>query len=71
MDATNECVVSVIYLYPFCAPLSGAQRDISGPYKWQLEDGHGWKDIANDHILEGQYSQPNIKGINIYNTPYG
>uniref|UniRef100_A0AAZ3S804 Uncharacterized protein n=1 Tax=Oncorhynchus tshawytscha TaxID=74940 RepID=A0AAZ3S804_ONCTS len=49
----------------------GAQRDISGPYKWQLEDGHGWKDIANDHILEGQYSQPNIKGINIYNTPYG
>ncbi|XP_071242520.1 protein mono-ADP-ribosyltransferase PARP12 isoform X2 [Salvelinus alpinus] len=52
--------------------LSGeAQRDFSGPYKWQLEDGHGWKDIANDHILEGQYSQPNIKGINIYNTPYG
>ncbi|XP_070997559.1 protein mono-ADP-ribosyltransferase PARP12 isoform X4 [Oncorhynchus clarkii lewisi] len=49
----------------------GAQRDISGPYKWQLEDEHGWKDIANDHILEGQYSQPNIKGINIYNTPYG
>nr|XP_046152831.1 protein mono-ADP-ribosyltransferase PARP12 isoform X1 [Oncorhynchus gorbuscha] len=49
----------------------GAQRDISGPYKWQLEDGHGWKDIANDHILEGQYSQPNIKGINIYNTPHG
>ncbi|XP_064795018.1 protein mono-ADP-ribosyltransferase PARP12 [Oncorhynchus masou masou] len=49
----------------------GAQRDISGPYKWQLEDGHGWTDIANDHILEGQYSQPNIKGINIYNTPYG
>ncbi|XP_055761771.1 cylicin-2-like [Salvelinus fontinalis] len=48
-----------------------AQRDFSGPYKWQLEDGHGWKDIANDHILEGQYSQPNIKGINIYNTPYG
>ncbi|XP_029598318.1 protein mono-ADP-ribosyltransferase PARP12 isoform X2 [Salmo trutta] len=49
----------------------GAQRDFSGPYKWQLEDGHGWKDIANDHILEGQYSQPNTKGINIYNTPYG
>uniref|UniRef100_A0A4W5QT31 Si:ch211-244b2.4 n=1 Tax=Hucho hucho TaxID=62062 RepID=A0A4W5QT31_9TELE len=49
----------------------GAQRDFSGPYKWQLEDGHGWKDIANDHILEAQYSQPNTKGINIYNTPYG
>ncbi|XP_038851307.1 protein mono-ADP-ribosyltransferase PARP12 [Salvelinus namaycush] len=49
----------------------GAQRDFSGPYKWQLEDGHGWKDIANDHILEAQYSQPNNKGINIYNTPYG
>ncbi|KAM9402127.1 uncharacterized protein ACWYII_029362 isoform 1-T1 [Salvelinus alpinus] len=48
-----------------------AQRDFSGPYKWQLEDGHGWKDIANDHILEAQYSQPNNKGINIYNTPYG
>ncbi|XP_029617495.1 protein mono-ADP-ribosyltransferase PARP12 [Salmo trutta] len=48
-----------------------AQRVFSGPYKWQLEDGHGWKDIANDHILEAQYSQPNNKGINIYNTPYG
>uniref|UniRef100_A0A4W5LGE4 Si:ch211-244b2.4 n=1 Tax=Hucho hucho TaxID=62062 RepID=A0A4W5LGE4_9TELE len=49
----------------------GAQPDFSGPYKWQLEDGHGWKDIANDHILEAQYSQPKNKGINIYNTPYG
>ncbi|KAK6314638.1 hypothetical protein J4Q44_G00141670 [Coregonus suidteri] len=49
----------------------GTQLDFSGPYKWQLDDGHGWKDIANDHILEAQYSQPNTKGINIYNTPYG
>eukprot|EP00063_Salmo_salar_P088006 XP_014062841.1 PREDICTED: poly [ADP-ribose] polymerase 12-like [Salmo salar] len=48
-----------------------AQRVFSGPYKWQLEDGHSWKDIANDHILEAQYSQPNNKGINIYNTPFG
>ncbi|KAL0963031.1 hypothetical protein UPYG_G00348720 [Umbra pygmaea] len=49
----------------------GTRLDFSGPYKWQLNDGDGWKDIANDHILEAQYSQPKTKGIHIYNTPYG
>lgn len=40
-------------------------------YQWQLNDGNGWMDVANDHILEAQYSLPHCKGIKIYNTPYG
>ncbi|KAK5848907.1 hypothetical protein PBY51_008593 [Eleginops maclovinus] len=40
-------------------------------YQWQLNDGNGWKDVANDHILEAQYSLPHSKSIKIYNTPYG
>ncbi|XP_010885693.1 protein mono-ADP-ribosyltransferase PARP12 isoform X2 [Esox lucius] len=49
----------------------GTPLDISGPYKWQLNDGHDWMDIANDHILEAQYSQPHARAIKLYNTPYG
>ncbi|KAF1372297.1 hypothetical protein PFLUV_G00263800 [Perca fluviatilis] len=40
-------------------------------YQWQLNDGNGWKDVGNDHILEAQYSLPHTKSIKIYNTPYG
>ncbi|XP_059182189.1 uncharacterized protein si:ch211-244b2.4 [Centropristis striata] len=40
-------------------------------YQWQLNDGNGWLDISNDHVLEAQYSLPHTKSIKIYNTPYG
>ncbi|XP_034718964.1 uncharacterized protein si:ch211-244b2.4 isoform X2 [Etheostoma cragini] len=40
-------------------------------YQWQLNDGNGWKDVSNDHILEAQYSLPHTRSIKIYNTPYG
>ncbi|XP_016108857.1 zinc finger CCCH-type antiviral protein 1 [Sinocyclocheilus grahami] len=46
-------------------------EEFDGPYKWQLNIGKGWKNISNDHILEAQYSLPNIKGIKIYNTQAG
>ncbi|KAJ8007185.1 hypothetical protein DPEC_G00114910 [Dallia pectoralis] len=49
----------------------GILIDFSGPYKWQLNNGEDWLDIANDHILEAQFSQPNTKGIKLYNTPHG
>uniref|UniRef100_A0A8C9UAJ9 Si:ch211-244b2.4 n=1 Tax=Scleropages formosus TaxID=113540 RepID=A0A8C9UAJ9_SCLFO len=42
-----------------------------GPYRWQLNDGSGWMDVANDHIIEAQYSRPNTKGMTLYNTTYG
>lgn len=41
------------------------------PYQWQINDGKGWKDVENDHIIEAQYSLPHSKSIKIYNTPYG
>ncbi|XP_039891930.1 protein mono-ADP-ribosyltransferase PARP12 isoform X2 [Simochromis diagramma] len=40
-------------------------------YQWQLNNGRGWKDVENDHILEAQYSLPHTKSIKIYNTSYG
>ncbi|KAM9845660.1 uncharacterized protein ACBR49_010690 isoform 2-T2 [Aulostomus maculatus] len=40
-------------------------------YQWQLNDGNGWMDIGNDHVIEAQYSLPHSKSIKIYNTPYG
>ncbi|XP_040005161.1 protein mono-ADP-ribosyltransferase PARP12 [Xiphias gladius] len=40
-------------------------------YQWQLNDGTGWKDVDNDHIIEAQYCLPHTKSIKIYNTPYG
>ncbi|KAM7367176.1 hypothetical protein PAMP_015099 [Pampus punctatissimus] len=40
-------------------------------YQWQLNDGNGWLDIKNNHIIEAQYSLPYTKSIKIYNTPYG
>ncbi|XP_035534953.1 uncharacterized protein si:ch211-244b2.4 [Morone saxatilis] len=40
-------------------------------YQWQLNDGNGWMDIDNDHVIEAQYSLPHTKSIKIYNTPYG
>ncbi|XP_062392990.1 protein mono-ADP-ribosyltransferase PARP12-like [Sardina pilchardus] len=53
------------------SPSSESDLEDGEPYRWQLDCGRGWKDIANDHILEAQYSRPCTKGINIYNTPYG
>ncbi|XP_036433213.1 LOW QUALITY PROTEIN: protein mono-ADP-ribosyltransferase PARP12 [Colossoma macropomum] len=55
---------------------SSSSSDDSGgwsgkPYRWQLDLGNGWEDVAHDHILEAQYSRPNTKGIRIYNTPCG
>ncbi|KAK6482725.1 protein mono-ADP-ribosyltransferase PARP12-like [Huso huso] len=41
------------------------------PYQWQLNSGESWRDIANDHVLEAQYSLPGARGIKIYNTIYG
>ncbi|XP_026876484.2 protein mono-ADP-ribosyltransferase PARP12 [Electrophorus electricus] len=46
-------------------------EDNGRPYRWQLDMGEGWEDVAHDYILEAQYSQPNNKGIRIYNTPCG
>ncbi|XP_067345703.1 protein mono-ADP-ribosyltransferase PARP12 isoform X1 [Channa argus] len=40
-------------------------------YQWQLDDGSGWRDIENDHIIEAQYCLPHTKSIKIYNTPHG
>uniref|UniRef100_W5KE35 Si:ch211-244b2.4 n=1 Tax=Astyanax mexicanus TaxID=7994 RepID=W5KE35_ASTMX len=49
-----------------------SDESLSGrPYKWQLDLGQGWEDVAHDYILEAQYSRPNTKGIRIYNTPCG
>ncbi|KAI7789495.1 hypothetical protein IRJ41_002661, partial [Triplophysa rosa] len=48
-----------------------SDEDDGRPYRWQLDLGDGWEDIANDHILEAQYSRPNTKGIRIYNTRAG
>uniref|UniRef100_I3JZV8 Si:ch211-244b2.4 n=1 Tax=Oreochromis niloticus TaxID=8128 RepID=I3JZV8_ORENI len=51
---------------------SGVQRLTDGRYyQWQLNNGRGWKDVENDHILEAQYSLPHTKSIKIYNTSYG
>lgn len=41
------------------------------PYQWQINDGKGWRDVENDHIIEAQYSLPHTKSIKIYNTSYG
>nr|XP_020455265.1 zinc finger CCCH-type antiviral protein 1-like isoform X1 [Monopterus albus]XP_020455266.1 zinc finger CCCH-type antiviral protein 1-like isoform X1 [Monopterus albus] len=40
-------------------------------YQWQFDDGGGWKDVANDHIIEAQYCLPHTKSIKLYNTPHG
>ncbi|KAI7792199.1 protein mono-ADP-ribosyltransferase PARP12 [Triplophysa rosa] len=48
-----------------------SDEDDGRPYRWQLDLGDGWEDIANDHILEAQFSRPNTKGIRIYNTRAG
>ncbi|XP_051544634.1 protein mono-ADP-ribosyltransferase PARP12-like [Myxocyprinus asiaticus] len=45
--------------------------DNERPYRWQLDIGRGWEDVAHDYILEAQYSRPNTKGIKIYNTSAG
>ncbi|KAM4615661.1 uncharacterized protein ACJ7VT_010751 [Polymixia lowei] len=52
--------------------MSGETKLNNGQYyQWQLDSGKGWKDIANDHVIEAQYSLPHSKGIKIFNTPYG
>uniref|UniRef100_A0AAY4DRX9 C3H1-type domain-containing protein n=1 Tax=Denticeps clupeoides TaxID=299321 RepID=A0AAY4DRX9_9TELE len=50
---------------------SESDSDDGRPYRWQLDFGSGWRNIANDHILEAQYSLPGVKGIRIYNTSHG
>ncbi|XP_062852603.1 protein mono-ADP-ribosyltransferase PARP12 [Trichomycterus rosablanca] len=50
---------------------SDSETDSSKPYRWQLDLGNGWEDVANDHILEAQYSRPSTNGIKIFNTPRG
>ncbi|MED6260726.1 hypothetical protein ATANTOWER_027357 [Ataeniobius toweri] len=50
---------------------SNPQLTDGRPYQWQINDGKGWKDVGNDHIIEAQYSLPHSKSIKIYNTPYG
>ncbi|XP_062238956.1 uncharacterized protein LOC133948895 [Platichthys flesus] len=40
-------------------------------YKWQLNDGTGWMDFSNDHVIEAQYCLPHSKSIKLYNTTYG
>ncbi|KAM8909926.1 uncharacterized protein AB9W97_006539 isoform 2-T3 [Spinachia spinachia] len=40
-------------------------------YQWQLDDGNGWLDVANDHIVEAQYSLPHTRSIKLFNTSYG
>ncbi|XP_034019330.1 protein mono-ADP-ribosyltransferase PARP12 isoform X2 [Thalassophryne amazonica] len=40
-------------------------------YQWQLKYKNDWKDVINDHIIEAQFSLPHIRGIKLYNTPYG
>ncbi|XP_051547251.1 protein mono-ADP-ribosyltransferase PARP12-like isoform X2 [Myxocyprinus asiaticus] len=45
--------------------------DSDRPYRWQLDMGKGWEDIANNYVIEAQYSCPNTKGIKIYNTCAG
>ncbi|KAM9328186.1 uncharacterized protein KZ484_019538 isoform 2-T2 [Pholidichthys leucotaenia] len=53
-------------------PPSSAPKLTDGRYyQWQLDDGSGWKDIENDHVIEAQYSLPHTKSIKIYNTSYG
>ncbi|XP_061106684.1 uncharacterized protein LOC133134498 [Conger conger] len=51
---------------------AGEDEDTDGmSYCWQINCGNGWKNIANDHIIEAQYSQPSSSGIKLYNTPFG
>ncbi|KAJ8392356.1 hypothetical protein AAFF_G00077200 [Aldrovandia affinis] len=45
--------------------------DDGRPYRWQIKSGSRWENIANDHIIEAQYSCPNAKGIRLFNTPFG
>ncbi|XP_005810797.2 zinc finger CCCH-type antiviral protein 1-like [Xiphophorus maculatus] len=50
---------------------SNPQLTDGRPYQWQINDGKGWRDVENDHIIEAQYSLPHTKSIKIYNTSYG
>lgn len=36
-------------------------------YQWQLCNGSSWMDIQNDHVIEAQYTLPNIKSLKLYN----
>nr|XP_033807629.1 uncharacterized protein LOC117363647 [Geotrypetes seraphini] len=50
-------------------PQTGHSR--SNEYQWQISNGEKWLNIANDWVIEAQYSLPGAKGITIYNTRYG
>ncbi|XP_034434122.1 uncharacterized protein LOC117757265 isoform X1 [Hippoglossus hippoglossus] len=40
-------------------------------YQWQMNEGSGWMDFSNDHVIEAQYCLPHTKSITLYNTKYG
>ncbi|XP_062407491.1 zinc finger CCCH-type antiviral protein 1-like [Sardina pilchardus] len=50
---------------------SGDQLNDGELFKWQLNGGISWMDIANDLIIEAQYSKPYTGGITLHNTPMG
>ncbi|XP_048107120.1 uncharacterized protein LOC125299746 isoform X1 [Alosa alosa] len=52
-------------------PSSSDQLKNGQLFKWQLNGGQGWMDIANDLILEAHYSKPYTGGITLHNTPWG
>ncbi|XP_049891920.1 uncharacterized protein si:ch211-244b2.3 [Epinephelus moara] len=50
--------------------LMGGWQETPGPvngkhYEWQVSNGHQWKPIDNDHVIETHYCQPGAKGITI------
>ncbi|KAG9345681.1 hypothetical protein JZ751_008825 [Albula glossodonta] len=47
------------------------EADDGRPHRWQINNGKDWKDIAKGYVIEAQFSQPNVKGITLYNTKYG
>ncbi|KAL2082455.1 hypothetical protein ACEWY4_022273 [Coilia grayii] len=50
---------------------SNDQLKAGQQFKWQLDFGQGWMDIANDVFIEAQYSKPFTEGIKLHNTPRG
>ncbi|XP_037316189.2 uncharacterized protein si:ch211-244b2.3 isoform X2 [Pungitius pungitius] len=44
----------------------GQETPVNGKhYEWQLSDGHQWRPIDHDHVIETHYCQPGAKGITI------
>ncbi|XP_043943426.1 uncharacterized protein LOC122815197 isoform X2 [Protopterus annectens] len=47
------------------------KKPVGKHYQWRLCKGQQWSNIENDWIIEAQYSMPEVKGMEIYNTKYG